>query len=520
MSESDSRHMDDTKLLAFIDRELDAPEAIRVDEHLSGCEMCRTRLVELRSDLDDLITRHRERKMATAPPPRSWADLSTEFDRLDGVRSRMFPARAWLGVAAAALIAGVFWNFSTEHTVNAAELLDKASREAPAELGRRIAIKTRRQSFVRPARMSSETQPAMADLEALFHRANFSWEDPLSARAFARWRDRLPVKQDEVTLAGSDGQLYRIRTTTSHGVLSEAVLTVRAKDLRPLDETLRFTNELVEIRETEASETIVPHTPGTRIASQPVPSHLRVSAAEELRVLAALNNIGADLGDPVDVSRDDEHGALKITGIGIGPARQQQIRAAVRDIPGVVVSFTETQPIEKSSDRQPASQVMVTPRSAVHDELESHLGRGDLVGRFIDTLLGESESALARAHALRKLANRFPPDVERTLTPPEHRMLAELRARHLTALSSLSDSIKQRIVDVFGAVPRPSAIACGPNWQECTTAAVSASQKFDTLLNSALAGTGSQPAPDVDGLKAMVGEWHQQIAALARTITE
>ena len=246
MSESDSRHMDDTKLLTFIDRELDAAEAIRVDEHLASCEMCRSRLVDLRSDLDDLITRHRERKIATAPPPRPWADMSTEFDRLDGARSRLFPARAWLGVAAAALLAGVFWNSSTEHTVSAAELLDKASREAPTEPGRRITIKTRRESFVRPARMSSETQPAMADLEALFNRANFSWEDPLSARAFARWRDRLPDKQDEVTLVGSGGQLYRIRTTTSHGVLSEVILTVRANDLRPLDETLRFTNELVE----------------------------------------------------------------------------------------------------------------------------------------------------------------------------------------------------------------------------------------------------------------------------------
>ena len=84
MRESDSRHMDDTKLLTFIDRELDAVEAIRVDEHLASCEMCRSRLVESRSDLDDLITRHRERKIATAPPPRPWADMSTEFDRLDG----------------------------------------------------------------------------------------------------------------------------------------------------------------------------------------------------------------------------------------------------------------------------------------------------------------------------------------------------------------------------------------------------------------------------------------------------
>lgn len=522
MSEPDAGHMDDTRLLKFIDRELDASDATDVDQHLIGCDICRSRLSELQSGLHDLITLHRERKSAVMPPPRPWAELGTELDRLDGGKARKFPTRPWMAIAAAALVAGVFWNFSTEHTVSAAELLDNASRKAPAEPGRRITVKTRRQSFVRPARLTAQMEQGASALAALFDQANFSWEDPLSARSFARWRDHLPDKKDEVTLVDSGGPLYRIRTTTSHGVLSEAVLTMRVTDMRPLEETLRFADDVVEIRETEPVEPGIPRSPGTRIAAEPssTSAPVRVSAAEELRVLAALNEIGADLGDPIDVARDDEHGVLTVKGVGIAPARQQQIRDAVRDIPGVVIDLTDSHPVETYSAPQAASPDTVASRSPVQDELESRLGAGDRVERFVDLVVAESESALGRAHALRKLATRFPPDVERELAPPEYRLLAELRSRHILRLSSLADSIEKRMSDAFGSLPHPERAACGSTWQECSAAALSASQKLDTTLNSALAGTGSQRAPGVDDLKRTVGEWRQQIVALRLTVNE
>ena len=528
MSERDLSHMDEIKLLTYADGELNPTDAAAVHEHLAGCTECRTRLAQLRSDLDDLITRHRERKIAAGHAARSWADLTPEFDRLDGRRIRTrflppIPARAWISMAAAALFAAVIWNFSTGRTVSAAQLLEKASgRYAASEPSRRIAIKTRRHTFVRPARLtaSSPQRPATLDpsseLRILFEQANFSWDDPLSARSFPRWRDQLPAKQDHVSVIepanGSGERLYRIRTTTSHGVLPDAALTMRAVDLRPLSETLQFrNNEVVEISETAPAEPVTPgkpQMPESRIASEP--GEIRgtpVGPAEELRVLAALNEIGADLGDPVEVIRDDSLGRLTITGVGVAPARQQQIRDAIRDIPGVTVDFTQPRPLEPGAPREAPAPVTAPRRSALHDQLEARLGAGDRVEQFIDMLIADSESALARAHALRKLAARFPPGVERTLSSPERQVLGDLRSRHVQALSSLSRSIENRLTDLIGSPTAAPVRAC-TDWQECANSVLQASQSFDQILNAALAGT------EVVTLKGALGRWRRQIAAL------
>ena len=47
-----------------------------------------------------------------------------------------------------------------------------------------------------------------------------------------------------------------------------------------------------------------------------------------MRVLAALNRVGADLGDPIEVSRAG--GEILVSGVGIEPQRQQEIKDALR----------------------------------------------------------------------------------------------------------------------------------------------------------------------------------------------
>ena len=522
--------MDQTELLTYVDGELRPSEAAAAEKHLAGCVECRVRIAQMRSDLDDVITRHRERKIAALRGGPEWADLSVEFDRLDGRkhahRLRPFPsARAWMGVAAAGLVAALVWNLSTERTVSAAELLKKASsKPEDAQTDRRIVIKTRRQQFSRPARVGNVREPQAAatndasELRTLFQQANFSWDDPLSARSFARWRDQLRDKQDQVTVmqSGAD-RLYRIRTTTAQSVLSEATLMMRVDDLRAVQETLRFGDrELVDIAETTPAEPGAPTVPrpaGARIATQlPAEAETPVGPAEELRVLAALNEIGADLGEPIEVKRDDRR--ITVSGTAVGARRQQQIRDAVRDIPGVTIAFTEGQPIEATTTRQPADTVTAGRRSALHDQLEARLGAGEQVDAFVDRIVAESESALARAHALRNLAARFPPDVDRALSPDDHRMLDDLRGRHLQALQKISESVERQIQDVFGVGSKGSPRSCS-GWQDCASAVLAASQRFDELLNAALAGAGGGKSPTAGDLTAALAVWKQQIAALA-----
>jgi hypothetical protein len=524
--------MDQTELLTYVDGELRPSEAAAAEKHLAGCPECRVRIAQMRSDLDDVITRHRERKIAALRGGPAWADLSAEFDRLDGRkranRLLRFPsARGWMGLAAAGLVAALVWNLSTERTVSAAELLRKASsKPEDSQPDRRIVIKTRRQQFIRPARVGSVREPQAAasddasELRTLFHQANFSWDDPLSARSFARWRDQLREKQDQVTLTQNGAErLYRVRTTTSQSVLSEATLMIRVDDLRAVRETLRFGDrDLVDIAETTPAELGVPTVPrpaGARIATQlPAEVETPVGPGEELRVLAALNQIGADLGEPIEVKRDDRR--ITISGTAVGARRQQQIRDAVRDIPGVAVAFTEGQPIEAMTTRQPADTVTAGRRFALHDELEARLGAGEQVDAFVDRIVAESESALARAHALRNLAARFPPDVDQALSPGDQRILGDLRGRHLLALQAVSQSIERQINDVFGVGASGSPRACS-GWQDCTSVVLAASQKFDELLNAALAGAGGGMSPTAGDLTAALAVWKQQITALAET---
>jgi hypothetical protein len=524
--------MDQTELLTYADGELHPSEAAAVEKHLAGCVECRLRMAQVRSDLDDVITRHRERKIAALRSGPAWADLRGEFDRLDGKKAARrflhFPAaRTWIGVAAAGLIAALIWNISTERTVSAAELLGKASsRPDDLQPNRRIVIKTGRQQFVRPARLGGVTLPRAtaandtSELRSLFERANFSWEDPLSARSFARWRDQLPEKQDQVSVLqiGAD-RLYRIRTSSAHNVLSEATLMMRVGDLRAVHETLQFgERELIEIAETSPAEPAAPATPrapGTRIATEPpVSVETPAGPAEELRVLAALNEIGADLGEPIDVKRDEVNQRITITGIDVDTRRQQQIRAAVRDIPGVEIAFTQGQPVEAATTREPADSVTAGRRSALHDQLEARLGAGERVDAFIDRIVGESESALARAHALRNLAVRFPPEVEQTLSPNDQQILHSLRGRHLQALGAVSQSIERQITDLLGSGRTANARACG-SWQECTGPLLSASQKFDEVLNAALAGAGGGKPLAAGDLISALTIWRVQIGVLA-----
>jgi len=100
--------------------------------------------------------------------------------------------------------------------------------------------------------------------------------------------------------------------------------------LRPVEERFEFTNrEWVEIAElAERVPSISLSSAGHFAECRAAPSalHLRYMG-DELRVLAALNRVGADLGDPIEISRAGRD--VLVTGVGIGRQRQQEIHDAL-----------------------------------------------------------------------------------------------------------------------------------------------------------------------------------------------
>ncbi len=170
---------------------------------------------------------------------------------------------------------------------------------------------------------------------------------------------------------------------------------------------------------------------GTELATE-------IGAAEELRVLAALNRIGADLGEPIEVERtSDSPSRITVTGLGINTARQADVRAAVSGLQGVELRFVEPSTVTMPAGEAPRATLRPqVGTGGLVSELEQKLGRPEEARIIVDRVLDQSDSSLIRAHALDKLARRFPRIVEAGLTPADRHTLVDLWTKHLQAMEN------------------------------------------------------------------------------------
>src|SRR5262249_17438250 len=134
-------------------------------------------------------------------------------------------------------------------------------------------------------------------------------------------------------------------------VLREAVLILRAGDLQPVSETLRFADETVEISREDPSAEGRSEILGGSERPSPSPIPHSPFPAQELRVIAALHAIGAEWRQPVQVSRRD--GVVGVEAVGLTSAREQQVGRAVSGIPGVIfhVDASDAMPVSAPGGR-------------------------------------------------------------------------------------------------------------------------------------------------------------------------
>jgi hypothetical protein len=213
--------------------------------------------------------------------------------------------------------------------------------------------------------------------------------------------------------------------------------------------------------------------------------------AEELQVVAALHQVGADLGDPVEIAR--ESGQILVSGTGIPPQHQKQIHEALDSMPGVVVRFQEPgaegapQGLEGTPPETPAVRDSAgSAPPAFQARLEERLGGRPQYERFSSQLLDESDAAMARAYALRRLAQQFPPDVERHLSIEDRHTLRNLWRDHLAAFAKESGQIEATLTPLLrslgGTVAPPDVRSEPAGWQSATEELVSAARRVETVL--------------------------------------
>lgn len=486
MNNEKAMHADDVQLLRLSHGELPHRQAAALRTHLGVCRECQDRFSAVERTLELYGEYHNARKTLDPAPPRPWDDLKPGLHRLEAsvVPARGGTYRTWLAIAAA-LIVCVLIVFRFQHApkVSAGELLRKASGAAPqTNPAKRIRVRTGARTLVRPAVLLRTTEPEneTRGLAALFAAAHYSWEDPLSARSFAAWRDQLGEKQDRVQTVRDSrnaAELYEIRTTTRSSALTEATLLLSAQDLRPVRETMRFEDEVVELL--PADDILSPAPPALAQPLRPgAPSAPPAPAgpAQELQAIAALHGIGADLGEPVEVSRDG--GALVVKGTGLTPQREEQIREAVSAVEGVTVRFDEPGSGHLSSGESRRVGVAAGPRT----ELQSRLGE-EVVNRILDA----SEAVMARAFAMRALAKRFPPGVVAQFAEADRGVLAQIRGEHAAALATRLRDLESALGPALPA-SSPMAVPSPAGWQDGAGRIFTAAQSLDQLLTRMLAG--------------------------------
>jgi len=528
MSNWQSQHLEDGLALRYLDGELPARKARQVRRHLEACWHCRAEMEALEATVADCM-RYRKQVLEAYLPeaPHPWADLSRGFDRIDAELSaapfwkrlgHLPPSLVWsaAAVAVAALVCAVYYQLRETPSVQAAMLLHKAVAAADAQplRPRRYRIRTGTAQVTRTLgtakSVNAPLPPAMA---VLFEEAHYNADDPLSARSFAAWRDQLPEKRDEV---GTVDNCYQVRTFTDTGDLASATLRLRTEDLAPVEGKLEFRDrnwiELTDLSELpdqddgspvaiSGESPVRPAVPSRPAAIAPEGS---ASISDELQVLAALHGIGADLGDPVEVKFSN--GRVEVSGVGVSTERQRQIRGLLETMPRVEVAFSDPGAAPAPPQAAaPEPAPVFSPAPKLQTGLEQQLGGRAELERFSSRVLDWNEAAMARAYALRGLAQRFPAGSESSMAAEDRRVLRQMAREHIDALAvhirGMESVLAPVLTGLGGAVPpQPSEPSSVTAWQPASEQVFRSSRRVEVLVSLLLGvASGEKPSADLPG---------------------
>jgi hypothetical protein len=553
-----TQHLDQEQLLRFADGELAPREATQARAHLEACWQCRVEFEELQKTIAECVRYRQDIQQFLPSIPSPWADIYRRFDEIDRsldrpnlfqrmrrqVQWRAIPK--WATVPLALIVVAVLiYRLQQTPSVQAAELLRQAVVAGAKDAKpRMIQIRTKHQQIrrvagSRDALALNDSSTAPGSLEALFASAHYSWNDPLSARSYQEWRDQLPEKRDEVT---QKEDAYVIQTATTSGPLTEATLRLSTPDLRPIEEHLQFGNdEWVEVTEVAPEVAAAPPvdrgeskenhatppeaapdaSPAPVNASAPLPT---ATAGDELQVLLTLHKMSADLGDPIEVSRSGSQ--VVVSGVGIPPQRQQEIRQALASNAIVAVRFSD--PVASKAPAAPPR-----PEGAVNADISQLQARvAEKVGGRVNfeelssQVLDLSEQMMSRAYALRRLADKFPAGADAALNPADRQALEGLRREHISALVHVSADLDHVLRPVFvslGVNPRGgSAIGLSLAWQPATEEVFQSSRQVEKLtalmFGAAPSDSSSQQIPGE--LAASLSQLRGRLAAYAKIGTE
>ncbi|MCC6538279.1 MAG: zf-HC2 domain-containing protein [Bryobacterales bacterium] len=532
MSKQRSGHPDEEQLLRYADGELSPRESAELKSHLEACWDCRAALERVESAVADCVYYRKNVLQAHLPPPPApWRDLTPGFAAIRAEIAAEAPPwwralwdaiatpRIWIPAVAALAVAAfvIVPSFQNAPRVEAAALLRQAVAAQPGpSKPRRLRIRT-----------SQAAEARMVTVQPLFARANYDAADPLSARAYLDWSTQLgAAKTESVT---GRGEYLDIATHTAASELTDALLTLRQENLAPTRGLFTFKDAgWVEITEAPAGgEAEVPTSaapvprreaaPPVAVAPPAVEAPAAATVADELRVLEALHRMGADLGDPVEVIRDGAY--VTVRGFGLDPRRQQQIEQAARQAaPNARVQFAAEGSIAEPAGATGPALAVRAGGSPLEADLERQLGSRQAVSQFTTDVFERIERIMERAHAIQRLAARFP-GARESLSAGELGVYTAMQRDHTRALLAAQRELSGLLQPILPGsdVKHSGGVAA----TTATPAALFAAARSLERSLSALLGAAPAPsAAEAAQLPARIAAESQAVGQIARNWAE
>lgn len=219
-------------------------------------------------------------------------------------------------------------------------------------------------------------------------------------------------------------------------------------------------------------------------AANPEPA-ATVTASAEVAAWVKLHDLGADLGEPVDVV-PDRNGAATVICRQLAQEREAEIRAAMAGVARVSVQLEPAPPEgPRSKPRAPVSSGAGV--NLAEPVLIAALGGRSAFDRLANEILEADDAVLSRAHAIHGIEERFPPSRLETFDSSDRAAVERIAADHRRAARESGQRLERLLA--------PAATALGaanpPALPALESALFAAAQRMDRIVGVVFGGSPS-----------------------------
>ncbi len=560
-----NNHLTPQQMLAYVDGELSKSETRRAEDHLHSCWTCLTEVERLKADIATILDAQNESfSPALPPPPRPWPSFETVLARslpaqpvslwmrLTAYLNTLSATRVLMVSGAIAVLMVFGYSILRSKPVSAKEVLRRIQvadthRSAITKdqvIRQRVHIRKTTQGQSHPKLASVDTwksptsaywnlaeiDSAAADLKAQYQAHNIPVGLPLSAASVDSW-GKAAGGSPTVSRRGSDVDLsFAGSNDSTAGSVERVSLLVQPETWQIKQMTLDFPDASFEVTEDDYSvmpTSAVPAELLARLEPEAAPSLVTQSVAHpisgiaassvhlqivnldkaELAVFATLHSLKADLGEPVTVSRSNQ--AIQVGVWQLAPNRQNELRSALADQPGVQVQLTAPRVPLKTAMGARAMPPSTSGDVPLHIEVESggddqrllkFFGTAEREQDFTNQALATSTAILSHLYALRNLQEQFPTERDQSLAQEERAQLRTLVQDHVTAISTNVDALGRQLAPLdanFSVAPSTSSMnPVASSWQGGSLEALETARVIDHLLRAVLTTSQAPAVPD------------------------